>query len=211
MTSVPALAVLRLLSVNPLDLYAGDRPVDRARYAGLEELIRRLDPDILAVQEIIADGATHAKKRAPAARGLRRLAAAVGLECEVGGEPAVAVGGIAHHTGLLWRAGLTPVPGSLHQLDRRVQMWHCAISVVFAFGGLQVRVGSVQLSPFSGVSREADAGQLLRVFHDTDLPGFIGGDFNGLSADEVYDPDPYPSVPWHPHHVHQLGLVSALT
>ncbi|MFI2270633.1 hypothetical protein [Micromonospora aurantiaca (nom. illeg.)] len=194
-----------LMTINALDLYRRDTPADLARYAAVEDLIRQEDPDVIAVQEIIADGPDSTAKRPGAVRGLRRLADAVQRRCDVDGQPAVAVGGIMHHTGLLWRDGIHPVPDSLHTLTRDdAGMWHCAVSVVLDLGGARLRVGSVQLSPFDLTWATMDVAQVLRVFNTGDVPGLVGGDWNCLGGDPDYDPDPYQDAPWHPDHVYQL-------
>ncbi|ONI92801.1 hypothetical protein ALI22I_01890 [Saccharothrix sp. ALI-22-I] len=209
--------MITLMSVNALDLYGSDDPAEEARFAGLEALIRDRDADVIAVQEIISTGEDHKDKCPGAVAGLRRLAEAVGRRCEVAGEPAVAVGGIIHHTGLLWRDGIEPVPGTLHPLTREgAGMWHCAVAAVFDLGGPKARIGSVQLSPFDQTWARMDTSQLLRVFNRDDIPGFLGGDFNGIGAQQVvdedgyswYDHDPYvgrSAPPWHPDHAYQLG------
>ncbi|SDT74511.1 endonuclease/exonuclease/phosphatase family protein [Actinoplanes derwentensis] len=194
-----------LLTINTLDLYGSDAQADQDRYGAVEDLIRSYDADVIAVQEVIADGASVVEKRVGAEAGLRRLAAAVGRDCEVDGRAAVAAGGIIHHPGLLWRAGIEPVPGSLHTLQRDgAGMWHGAVSVILDLGGLRVRVGSCQLSPFSPTWRRRDAEQLLRLFNSDAVPGLLGGDFNVIGGDCVYDPDPYENMPWHPDHAYQL-------
>jgi len=194
-----------LLSINAFNLYGHDTAAELGRYAQIEELIRSIDADVVAVQEIIADGADTAAKHPIAVAGLRRLATAVDRRCDVDGQPAVAVGGIIHHTGLLWRDGIEPVPGSLHTLTREgAGMWHCAVSVILDLGGARLRVGSVQLSPFDMGWAARDISQLLRVFNTGRVPGLLGGDFNCIAADAAYDPDPYAGQPWHPDHVYQL-------
>ncbi|UKD50790.1 hypothetical protein L3Q65_00405 (plasmid) [Amycolatopsis sp. FU40] len=225
--------MIRLMSVNTLNLYGSKTPADQKRFRGLEALIRARNPDVVAVQEIISTGEAEAaaagrgfpilataQDKAPGAiAGLRRLAEATGRNWSVAGKPAVAVGGIIHHTGLLWREGIEPVPGMLHPLMREgAGMWHCAIAAVLDVGGPKVRVGSVQLSPFDQAWAARDVNQLLRVFNRDDIPGFLGGDFNGLGAQQIivgdgyewYDRDPYVyggkfGVPEHPDHAYQFG------
>ncbi len=208
--------MITVMSVNALNLYGSEAPAEQKRFRSLEALIRARNPDVIAVQEIISTGEDQQAKRPGAVAGLRRLAEAVGRNWQVAGEPAVAVGGIIHHTGLLWRDGIEPVPGTLHPLMREgAGMWHCAIAAVFDFGGPKARIGSVQLSPFDQTWARMDTSQMLRVFNRDDIPGFLGGDFNGIGAQQVirgdgyawYDGDPY--VPartsWHPDHAYQLG------
>lgn len=205
------------MSLNALDLYGSSVAREAERFAVLEALVRRRAPDVLAVQEIIASG-DLAARRSGAAAGLRRLAAATGMECEVDGEPAVATGGVEHHPGLLWRPGIVPVPGTLHRLEREVSgMFHGAVAAVFDVGGARMRIGSCQLSPFDQAWARMDTSQLLRLFHDVAdvTPGFLGGDFNGFGASRIeradgsaawYDPDPYWGLgaqDWHPYFAFQ--------
>ena len=224
--------MVTLMSVNALNLYGCDTAAEQKRFRGLEALIRARDPDVIAAQEIISTGEAEAaaagrsfpilptaQDKAPGAiEGLRRLAEATDRNCMVAGLPAVAVGGVIHHTGLLWRDGIEPVPGMLHPLMREgAGMWHCAIAAVLDFGGPKARIGSVQLSPFDQGWAARDVNQLLRVFNRDDVPGFLGGDFNGLGAQQVirgdsyewYDRNPYVyggkfGIPWHPDHAYQL-------
>jgi endonuclease/exonuclease/phosphatase family metal-dependent hydrolase len=192
--------MLSLVSMNLLNLYQGGQ---EQRYRQIEELIGGLDADIVAVQEIVASGAGKADA---AAVGLRRFAAAVGRQCEVGGAAAVAVGGGQHHVGLLWRDGITPVVGTLAQFDRaRAGMWHSLVTLVFELEGGRLRVGSVQLSPFDQEWGRRDAHQILRAMSGDAIPGLLAGDFNGVAGNPEYDPDPYAGVPWHPDHVYQLS------
>lgn len=220
--------MVTLMSVNALNLYGSDAPAEQKRFHGLEALIRARNPDVIAVQEIISTGKAEAKAagraistaqdKAPGAiAGLRRLAEETGRNWNLSGTPTVAVGGIAHHTGLLWRDGIEAMPGTLHPLMREdAGMWHCAIAAVFDIGGQKVRIGSVQLSPFDQTWARMDTSQLLRVFNRDDIPGFLGGDFNGIGAQQIvrgdgyvwYDRDPYLgrfAPPWHPDHAYQLG------
>jgi endonuclease/exonuclease/phosphatase family metal-dependent hydrolase len=197
--------MIRILTVNAQDLYACDRPADTDRYARLEHLLRSVDADVIAVQEIIADGDAQAKMIG-AGLGVRRLAAAIDRRCEIGGETAATAGGVIHHLGLLWRDGLRPVPGSLHRLTRDVAgMWHGAVSAVFEIDGARIRVGSTHLSPFDAEWRLRDVHQLLRVFNGDDTPGLLGGDFNCVGADPGYDDDPYRGTAWHPGHAYHLA------
>lgn len=195
---------LRLVSMNTLDLYA-DEAGEGRRYRLVEELLRELDADVLAVQELIAAG--DGKVRG-AADALQWLADAIGRRCVVAGRPAVAVGGGRHHVGLLWRDGIAPVAGSLAALGRDVGMWHSMVTAVFDVGGPRVRIGAVHLSPFDQGWSRHDAHHVLRSLYRDQLPGLVGGDFNGVGADPGYDPDPYrgPDAPaWHPDHVYQLA------
>ncbi|WP_326835160.1 hypothetical protein VSH64_09580 [Amycolatopsis rhabdoformis] len=207
---------MRLVSVNAFDLYDGDDPAAEERFARLEALVRGLDADVLAVQEIVArePGPRDPDKRDLATTRLRRLAKAVDRQWKHRGEPMLALGGGIHHAALLWREGITPVPGTLDRYERAdAGLWHSLITCVFDLGGPRLRIGSVQLSPFDQAWGWSDAAQILRAMHGDSVPGFVGGDFNGLGTTTVvqpdgseafYDHDPYRNQPWHPEFAYQF-------
>ena len=66
-------------SYNLLDLLAGDSAEARPHYEMITGVIRALDTDVLAVQEILASDADTAAQR------LRQLADDAGMHCEVPG------------------------------------------------------------------------------------------------------------------------------
>ena len=68
---------VRFGTYNLLDLFAADSPEDRRHYEAVAGVIRDLDADVLAVQEILAPDAETAARR------LRQLAGDAGLNCEV--------------------------------------------------------------------------------------------------------------------------------
>ncbi len=149
--------MIKLVSVNAFNLYGN--AANEARFEQVETMIRRADADIVAVQEVVAQPPQRVEdvdKRVLAERRVRKLADAVGLRCEAGGEVMFALGGGIHHTALLWRDGLTPgnveiapVPGMVARFEREpAGMWHSLVTAVFDLGGAKLRVGSVQLSPF---------------------------------------------------------------
>src|ERR1700749_949198 len=113
---MPAREFVRFTTYNLLNLFAADTAEDRRHYETITGVIRALDADVLAVQEILAPDAATAAER------LRRLADDAGMRCEVpgsagsagpagsggsagpsgagaGSEVAVAVGGHRHHGG----------------------------------------------------------------------------------------------------------------
>ena len=67
-------------SYNLLNLFAGDSAEDRQHYEMITGVIRALDTDVLAVQEILASDSDHGR-----ARRLRQLADDAGMHCEVPG------------------------------------------------------------------------------------------------------------------------------
>ncbi|HLK01715.1 MAG TPA: endonuclease/exonuclease/phosphatase family protein [Streptosporangiaceae bacterium] len=188
-----------------------------ARYDSLVGVIRSLDTDVLAVQEILGPDPGSA------AALLRRLAADVGLRCTVparAGAPdapvALAMGGHGFHVGLMWRDGIEPVPGTLRCLGAR-DFWHGLVLVTLDVGGTLVRHASFHAAPF-GRSLRADQNErvvaaLLRP--PGEPPVLIGADWNTECADRLrsadgqwvrYEPaDPYADVPWFPDLVHQCA------
>lgn len=199
--------MIRVVSVNAFNLYDG--AVAEERFGQVERMIRGIDADIVAVQEVVARAPATARdpdKRELAARRVRRLAEAVGRCCDLEGVPVCAVGGGMHHTALLWRAGIEPVAGRVGRFERDAGMWHSLVTAEFDLGGPRLRVGSVQLSPFDPGRGWGwrDAGQIMRAMNSDAIPGVVGGDYNGLGADPVYDPDPYAGVAWCPDHAFQL-------
>ena len=70
---------MRFTTYNLLDLFGSDSAGARRHYEMVVEVIRSVDPDVLAVQEVLApDGPTAADR-------LRALALDAGLRCEVPG------------------------------------------------------------------------------------------------------------------------------
>jgi endonuclease/exonuclease/phosphatase family metal-dependent hydrolase len=192
-------------SYNLLDLFADDSPVARQHYEAVVSVIRSLDPDVLAVQEILApDGDTAAQR-------LRQLADDAGLRCEVpdpggGRQTAVAFGGHGYHVGLMWRDGIEPWPGTLRCHGGR-DFWHGLAVVTLDVGGTPVRHGAFHASPFCRALR-ADQNERLVAAITRPAgapPALIGADWNTECADRIpsdgrwklYEPaDPYAGIGW---------------
>jgi endonuclease/exonuclease/phosphatase family metal-dependent hydrolase len=199
--SRPGAGSVRFGTYNVLDLYAADSAEDLRHYELVAAVIRSLDADVLAVQEILAPDAETAARR------LRQLAGDVGLRCEVPGpggpEAAVAFGGHGYHVGLMWRDGIEAVPGSLRCYGGR-DFWHGLALVTLDVGGTLIRHGAFHASPFC---RRLRADQNERLVAAVTRPGgetpvLVGADWNTESADRVppgtlYEPaDPYAGVEW---------------
>ena len=183
-----------------------------ARYDTLVGVIRALDTDVLAVQEVLG------QEPESAAALLRRLAADTGLRCAVpgpAGDPvALAIGGHGFHLGLLWRDGIEPVPGSLICRGAR-DFWHGLVMVTLDVGGTLVRHASFHGAPFSRSLRAAQNEYVVATVlrPSGEPPVLIGADWNTECADRtrsddgswrLYEPaDPYAGVSWFPDLVHQ--------
>jgi endonuclease/exonuclease/phosphatase family metal-dependent hydrolase len=198
---VPVPGSVRFGTYNVLDLYAADSAEDLRHYELVAAVIRSLDADVLAVQEILAPDAETAARR------LRQLAGDVGLRCEVPGpggpEAAVAFGGHGYHVGLMWRNGIEPVPGSLRWYGGR-DFWHGLALVTLDVGGTLIRHGAFHASPFCRRLRADQNERLVAAVTRPrgEPPVLVGADWNTESADRVpagtlYEPaDPYAGVEW---------------
>jgi hypothetical protein len=196
---------VRFSTYNLLDLFGADTAEGRQHYEAVAAVIRALDPDVLAVQEILAPDPAAAAER------LRRLAAGVGLCCEVRGadgdaDTALAFGGHGYHVGLMWRDGIEPVPGSLRCYGGR-DFWHGLALLTLDMGGTRIRHGSFHATPFSPGLRADQNERLVAAITRTDgqTPALVGADWNTECADRIqvgetwqlYEPaDPYAGVEW---------------
>lgn len=173
-------------------------------YEAVTEVIRSLDTDVLAVQEVLAPDAETAAGR------LRTLAADVGLSCDVpyagGTSAALTLGGHGHHVGLMWRDGIEPVPDSLRCFGAR-DFWHGMVLVTLDVGGTLVRHASFHATPFGRELRVSQNERLVAAITRPSggPPALIGADWNTECADRVlvddawrlYEPaDPYADTEW---------------
>ncbi|SEP53751.1 endonuclease/exonuclease/phosphatase family protein [Amycolatopsis saalfeldensis] len=201
--------IITLVTANLLKYGGSPGSQELARFAEVERMLRTIDADVLAVQEIMAGAPPFAPgapgERAAAEQSLHQIADAIDRRCAVADEPVLALGGDRHHTALLWRKDIDVVPGTVARYGRSPDgMWHSMVTAVFDLGGPVLRVGSAHLSHYDpGLSWGwHDAGQVMRAMNRRDrIPGLVGGDWNALGASEEYDPNPYTDdVPWHPDH-----------
>jgi len=229
-TATPPAAVpdlVRFTTYNVLNLFEDDSARQREHYKLVVEVIRELDPDVLAVQEILAPDQRTAQSR------LRRLADDVGLRCLVparpaarpattraaargaASRPALAPGAHGYHVGLMWRDGITPVPGSLRCYGEGY-FWHSLAVVSLEAGGSVLRYAAHHAAPFGRLARAADNERLVGLLAVKALapPVIVGADWNTESADRVRDPDtgawtlyepadPFAGTEWFDQLVHQ--------
>ena len=203
------------------NLFADNSRAAREHYQAIVGVIRSVDPDVLAVQEILApDGRTAGQR-------LRQLADDTGLRCEVAGGSgsggsgsggsgsgelgpgsgaALAVGGHGYQVGLMWRDGIEPLPGSLRTLGGR-DFWHGMAMVTLDVGGTLIRHGAFHASPFCRAQRADQNERLVAAITrpEGEPPALVGADWNTECADripvegrwELYEPaDPYAGVDW---------------
>jgi len=208
-----ASGTVRFGTYNLLDLFAADTAEHQRHYEMVAGVIRDLDADVLAVQEILAPDAETAARR------LRQLAGDTGLNCEVpgsggsgssgssggsgGSEAAIAFGGHGYHVGLMWRDGIDPVPGSLRCYGGR-DFWHGLALLTLDVGGPLIRHGAFHASPFGRRLRADQNERLVAAVTRPrgEPPVLVGADWNAESADRrpdgtLYEPgDPYAGVEW---------------
>ncbi|MFF2374788.1 hypothetical protein ACFVUW_10430 [Streptomyces xiamenensis] len=178
------------------------------RYERIVHVISDMDPDVIAVQEIL--GSTPYL----AGDGLLQLAADTGLTCntiqrpvyEDAARPALAsavnheryderdVNRRRYHTGLMWRPGIAPVPGGWRHYSDGRDFWHSLATLILDCGGPKIKVASFQGDPFRPDHRFNEARRVVSAFRDRSIPGVIGMDANGASSDrradgEFYDAD----------------------
>lgn len=191
---------------NLLDLSGADG----SHWAAVVDVIRSLETDVLAVQEVLAPD------RETAAGRLRKLASDAGMRCDVRGASrgvagdsaaALAFGGHGYHVGLMWRDGIEPVPGSLRWLGG-ADFWHGLVQVTLDVGGTLVRHASFHATPFSRHMRVSQNERLIAAITRPagEAPAVVGADWNTVCADRIlfedgawrpYEPaDPYAAVPW---------------
>jgi endonuclease/exonuclease/phosphatase family metal-dependent hydrolase len=208
---------VRFATYNLLNLFAADTAEARGHYEAIVAVIRALDADVLAVQEILAPDAAAAAER------LRGLADDAGMRCEVPGsaasagsaasDAAVAFGGHGYHVGLMWRDGIEPVPGSLRCYGGR-DFWHGLAVVTLDVGGSLIRHGAFHATPFSrGLRADQNERLVAAVTRPAgEPPALVGADWNTECADriragqrwELYEPaDPYAAVDWFADLVYQ--------
>jgi endonuclease/exonuclease/phosphatase family metal-dependent hydrolase len=208
---------VRFTTYNLLDLFAADTAEARQHYEMIVAVIRALDTDVLAVQEVLAPDPAAAAER------LRGLAADAGMRCEVPGssgsagsaapDAAVAFGGHGYHVGLMWRDGIEPVPGSLRCYGGR-DFWHGLALVTLDVGGTRIRHGSFHATPFSpGMRTDQNVRLVAAVTRPAgEPPVLVGADWNTECADRIlvgptwdlYEPaDPYAGAEWFADLVYQ--------
>ncbi|MFJ4651126.1 endonuclease/exonuclease/phosphatase family protein [Nocardia sp. NPDC088792] len=207
---------MRVVGYNLLNYGAKDSNVEQQRRDLLHSVIRGCNPDVLAVQEIWAEGEHKAKR---AAELVHELAEATGLRCDLpDGRVSVAIGNLPFHTAVLWTPGIEAVAW---YSCSGTQLWHGLAKVDLDIGGQIVSHASVHATPFGRHRRADENERILSIMTRPDdrPPGLIAGDFNCLHADrilvsahdgvgegwEYYDHDPYqqPGLQWHPDFVYQ--------
>ncbi len=208
-------STIKIGNLNAYKLHR--RLIGTASWKARVTAIKEIGADILGIQEVIVDETDEkgeprdkAHWTADAAAVIEQLADECGLTAATvttGGSPGpVAMANNEHrgwYTALLWnpsKAGA--VPGGFRAYGAP-DFWHGFTTAQFDVGaGEPVTVASYHGDPFRGDWRLAEALRVKGAFRRTGgaKPGFVVGDFNGLSAAKVlgadgrpryYDGEPY--------------------
>jgi aspartate-semialdehyde dehydrogenase len=189
---------VRFGTYNAFNLSASDW----AHYQQVVAVISELNPDVLAVQEVLG-------RPEEAVALLRKLASDTGLRCAVDGDTALAYGGHGCHAGLLWRQGIDAVPGSLRRWGGP-DFWHGLVLLTLDVGGTLVRHGAFHATPFGRALRADQNERLCGLVRTSGAePALVGADWNTVCADRdaagtLYEPDdPYAASEWFEDLVHQ--------
>jgi len=197
--------MVRFLSYNVLDYGLSSSADELKRRERVHQVIKSTAADVVAIQELRAEGPEEGNR---AAELLRELAEATGLSCELpDGSASVALGNVSFHVGLLWNPGIEPV--SWRTWSGR-QFWHSCGRVVLDVGGPLIGHAAFHNRPFGRYARadetERFASVLLRP-HDGH-PTIAGIDGNIAYAHRNpdgtwYDPDPFAGRPANRDTIHQ--------
>ena len=197
--------VVRFGTYNLRDFGKHDSADERARCERVIEVITTLNVDVLAVQEI------HGVDDDDAVGNLARLANATGLRYQTPvTQPVLADGGRGLFVGVVWKP---EVPVAAATMYHRPAFRSPLAKVVLDFSGRQHQLASHHATPFGRNGRADDAEEIVAAMTRPPLPGLLGHDANGISADlcsyrsrrrnEWYDPDPYADTPWFPDLTYQ--------
>ncbi|GAA4554282.1 hypothetical protein GCM10023192_88480 [Amycolatopsis samaneae] len=194
--------MLRVASYNLLEfgMYV-ERAGEKVRYDRVAEVIRNVDADVWAVQELADEDA------------LRRLANTTGLRCDVPdsdgamGEVACDPGRNGFGVGLLWKPGIEPLPGTLRRYTFDVY-FHGLVKVELDVGGIRLQAASAHLTPFGSPQIVTEARRVVSNLTRPDgcPPGFVGSDSNSITGDRIrrqdgrwdwHAADPYAGQDWY--------------
>jgi endonuclease/exonuclease/phosphatase family metal-dependent hydrolase len=202
--------MIKIMTWNMRDLFLAGARETRVEMIG--EVVEEIDPDVVCVQEIRGYDPGYCLAQLGEAAGLDWRATPGWVDDEDAEAPtaAVGIGDADFNVGLLWRSGITPVPGSWRQIGRaQGGVWRAAASIALPLGGpAPLTVVTCHLDPFRPEMRFSEAARIASL--TVGKTGLVGGDFNGPSADRradgsFYDPDPIEQHGWHDAAIHQVA------
>ncbi|GEM_PF-733309 len=201
----------RFATYNMWNLFRERRGDHLARYELVADVIRDMDVDVIALQEIIAPDVEAAASRLAQLAKMASMSAAVtpAWYCEDDAQDAtyaVGAGGHGFCVGLMWRDAdwIEPVPDSFRAYGPQ-DFWHALVKLTLRIDGYPITFASYHASPFGRNLRADQAERLLAALTRPPGPVLMGGDVNTVGASRVvgpdgrlsfYDPDPYADVEW---------------
>lgn len=203
--------MIKVVTWNLRDLFLTGAHEQRLESIGA--VIKGVEADVVCVQEIRGPYPEHSLQRLADAAGLDWRAKPGWIDYADGdGESSVAAVGIGDadfHVGLLWRHGITPMPGSWRQIGRgEGGLWHAAATIALDVGGpVPLTVITCHLDPFRPETRFAEAARIASLA--VGRTAIVGGDFNCVSSElrndgSFYDPDPLAERGWHDAATYQV-------
>ncbi|WP_329486696.1 endonuclease/exonuclease/phosphatase family protein [Kitasatospora sp. NBC_01246] len=196
---------IRIANLNAYKLTI-DQPPER--WEARATAIKEITPDVLALQEVLVDGALRdgetelertERCRAEAAGIIERLAADCGLTATTvradGTSGGIAMANNQHRgwfTAVLWNPDtVRAVPGGF-RAHGAPDFWHGFTTIQLDIGAaVPVVIGSYHGDPFRPDFRADEARRLKGALRRTGgaKPGFVLGDFNAISAATITTPD----------------------
>ncbi|GIJ13031.1 endonuclease/exonuclease/phosphatase family protein [Micromonospora andamanensis] len=206
---------MRFVTYNMLDLTLHPNNAQEAnRQQRVIDIIRSLDPDVIAVQELKSPPASAGRLAAELAErtGLTSTVPTNGTARTV---HAVAVGDHTLHTALLWRPDLVALPDTFRTYSPAVHHdggWRgigygSMVRLALQVDGRPIMFASYHAPAFGRHRRIDQAEAVLAAVTRPHELVLVGSDFNSIGAARSngadYDPDPYTGRPWWPDLVHQ--------
>ncbi|WP_018351935.1 endonuclease/exonuclease/phosphatase family protein [Longispora albida] len=195
---------------NYLRQHPREHPDETARYDAVAAVIRDLDADIVAVQEVCHPAGLEILAKATGMTGVYQPAWADEDDAEAD-RWAFTPGQHGFGLGLLWRTcdWIVPDPRSFRVYGPG-EMWHGLAALTLTIRGERISVASYHAPPFGQNRREDEAERLVAILTRA-LGGaaLLGGDMNTTPATRApggagwYDPDPYQGVEWYSDMIYQ--------
>lgn len=185
---------MRVLSWNLRDYLPPDASAaEIARCKRVPGVIRKVDPDVVAVQEVMCGAAQY-----------QRLADELGMHCTVpvGNSAAVALypGNRGRGVGLMWKPHVRPLPDTLILYDR-ARLNTGMVQVDLLVDHAVVTAAATHLAATGRYFRRDEAELVAKRLFAKGPNAFVGLDVNCISSavgedGEPYDKDPYAGMPW---------------
>ena len=165
------------------------------RFDTVAAVIRAMNLDVLAVQEVCCDPTRF-----------QALAEAAGMTTTLpDGRVAIEPGGHGFGVGLMWNPDrVRPQPTTLRRFP--TEFWHGLVHLGFVVTatGTTATFGSYHASPYERPRRDSEALLVAGRITGSSIidAGLVGADWNAVGESERLDVDPYADRPWKPVFVH---------